>query len=148
MTSSLDHSLRVWNVESGTQIGEDWRDEGAGLNTIALSPDGKRVVIGSGDGAVRLWDIDTAEVIATWTGHTASVNSLCWNGDRRRVVSCAYDDGTVRVWNVETGETNLGPLKFGNVPASEVEKGLVEAMGRAVWVWGSLCQIHGRCCGR
>jgi WD40 repeat protein len=84
------------------------------LNTIALSPDGKS---GSGDGAVRLWDIDTAEVIATWTGHTTSVNSLCWNGDGRRVVSCAYDDGTVRVWDVETGETNLGPLKFGNVEA-------------------------------
>jgi WD40 repeat protein len=116
MTCSWDGSLRVWNMETGKQIGEDWRDEGARMNTIALSPDGKKVLSGSGDGAVRLWDIDTAKVIAKWTGHTAGVISLCWNGDGRRAVSCAYYDGA-RVWDAETGGTMLELLGSSNVEA-------------------------------
>jgi WD40 repeat protein len=59
MTCSWDGSLQVWDVERGKQIGADWRDERTGMITIALSPDGKRVISESMDGAVRLWDIDT-----------------------------------------------------------------------------------------
>jgi WD40 repeat protein len=55
------------------------------MNAIALSPDGKKVLSGSTDGAVRLWDIDTAKVIAKWTGHTAGVIFLCWGRDGQRV---------------------------------------------------------------
>jgi WD40 repeat protein len=108
--------MRVWNVGSGKQIGEDWGDEGAGMNTISLSPDGKKVASGSRDGAVRLWDIDTAKVIATWTGHITTVSFLCWNGDGRRVVSGSYG-GIIRAWDVETGETILqvGPLELTNM---------------------------------
>jgi WD40 repeat protein len=116
MTCSPDGSLRVWDMESGKQIGEDWRDdEGTTMNTIALSPDGKKVLSGGGDGTMRLWDIDAAKVIAKWTGHTADVRSLCWNGDGRRVV-CGANDG-IRVWDAETGDTILGPLEFGGVHA-------------------------------
>jgi WD40 repeat protein len=67
----------VWDVESGKQIGEDWRDERTGMITITLSPDGKRVLSGSTDGAVRVWDIDTGKAIAKWMGHTAGIISLC-----------------------------------------------------------------------
>jgi tricorn protease-like protein len=110
--------MRVWNVGSGKQIGEDWRDEGAAMNTIALSPDGKKVVSGSTDGAVSLWDIDTAKVIATWTGHVTTVSFLCWSRDGRRVVSGSYDR-IIRVWDVETGETSaiLGPLELTSMNA-------------------------------
>jgi WD40 repeat protein len=104
-------------MEREKQIGKDWRDEGAGMNTIALSPDGKKVLSGSDDGAVRLWDIDIAKVIAKWTGHTAGVASLCWSRDGRRAVSGAYD-GTVRMWDAETGKTILGPLELANVGAA------------------------------
>jgi WD40 repeat protein len=133
MTCSWDGSLRVWDMEHGKNIREDWQEEGAAINTIALSPDGKTTVSGSNDGAVRLSDIGTAKVIAKWTGHTASVTSLCWSRDGRRVVSGAHDR-TVRVWDAETGETILGPLKFGNVSTvvyspDETMIALVNAIG-------------------
>jgi WD40 repeat protein len=110
VTCSWDGSLRVWDVERGKQTGEDWRDEGAGMNTIELSPDGKKVLSGSNDGAARLWDIDTAKVIARWTGHAASVTSLCWSQDGRRVVGGAWD--RIVVWDAETGENILETLTF------------------------------------
>jgi WD40 repeat protein len=72
-----------------------------------LSPDGKKVVSGSGDGAVRLWNIDTGNVIAKWMGHTGTVHSVCWNKDAGRVVSRSDTDGTARVWDVESGKTVL-----------------------------------------
>jgi WD40 repeat protein len=98
MTCPYDGSLRVWDVEHGKQIGEDWRDERAGMNTIELSPDPDRekVVSRNDDGAVRLWDTDIAKVITKWTGHTAGVASLCRSRDGRRAVSGAYD-GTVQM---------------------------------------------------
>jgi WD40 repeat protein len=120
MTCSGDGSLRLWNLESGVQIGNDWRDHGEeGMWSIALSPNGKTVASGSGDGKVRLWDVETKKVVARWTGHTRLVRSLCWSVDGERVVS-GSDDGTIRVWDVESGDTVLGPIKTGHVFMSAV----------------------------
>ncbi|KAG1769694.1 WD40-repeat-containing domain protein [Suillus placidus] len=72
ITRSLDGSLRLWDLESGIQMSEDWRDEGekTGVYKMALSPNCKTVVSGSGDGKVRLWDVETGKIGAKWTGHT------------------------------------------------------------------------------
>jgi hypothetical protein len=103
MTSSFDDSLRVWNLQSGKQIGNDWGDEGS---RIALSPDGQKVVSGGWDGGLKLWDTNTSKVIAEWTGHTDYVTSVCWSQDGGRVMS-GFDDGTARVWDMESGKTVL-----------------------------------------
>ena len=51
ITCSLDGSLRLWEIESGTQIGNDWRDGGEeGVWSIASSPNSKTVASGSSDG--------------------------------------------------------------------------------------------------
>jgi WD40 repeat protein len=101
----------VWNVKSGKQIGDDWRDGDSAVWCIALSPDGKKVVIGSSDGAVRLWDVDTCKVVKKWTGHTREVVSVCWGQDGRRVLSGSVD-GTARQWDVESGETIPEPIEI------------------------------------
>ncbi|KAG2750529.1 WD40 repeat-like protein [Suillus brevipes Sb2] len=104
ITCSVDGSLRVWNMKSGKQIGDDWKDGDSAVWCIAMYPDGKKVVSGSDDGAVRLWDIDTCKVVKKWTGHTEPVSSVCWSRDGRRVLSGSID-GTARQWEVESGET-------------------------------------------
>src|SRR5437588_4864991 len=99
ITCSTDGSLRRWDLESGAQIGDDWRDEKDETEVvcIALSPNGKAVASGSSDGTVRLWNVETEKVIAKWAGHTGGVHSVCWSADGERVVSGSYD-GTARVW--------------------------------------------------
>jgi WD40 repeat protein len=109
ITCSFDGSLRLWDLEDGAQIGEDWRDEGdkkTGVYKIALSPNGETVVSGSIDGKVRLWDVETGKTVAKWTGHTEGVLSVCWNADGDRIGSGSWDR-TARVWNVKNGETML-----------------------------------------
>jgi len=107
MTCSYDGSLRVWNLKTGEQIGDAWWDPGEnGVLAIALSPDGKKVVCGCEDGAVKLRDIYTGKIIAKWTRHSSYVISVCWHRDCRRVLS-ASGDGTARVWDVESRKTVL-----------------------------------------
>jgi WD40 repeat protein len=102
-----DGSLRLWDLESGTQIGEDWRYEiNAGVLSINLSPNGKTVASGHNDGKVRLWDIETKKIIAEWTEYIDSGCALCWNADGNQVVG-GYWDGKTRVWDVESGEMVL-----------------------------------------
>ncbi|KAG1816880.1 quinon protein alcohol dehydrogenase-like superfamily [Suillus subaureus] len=111
LTSSQDGSIRVWDLESGTQVGGSWKDEGSGvIRTISLSPDGTTVASGSADGAVRLWDIHTGKVVNKWTGHTKLVWSVCWSPDGGRVASGSLDH-TLRVWNAKSGDIILGPIK-------------------------------------
>jgi WD40 repeat protein len=106
MTCSYDGSLRVWDLQNGKQIGNDWRDGESDINTTALSPDGKTVASGSDDRAVRLWDVETGKVLAKWTGHGRRTSSLCWSRDGGLVAS-GSSDGTTTVWDVESGKTVL-----------------------------------------
>ncbi|KAG2743279.1 WD40 repeat-like protein [Suillus brevipes Sb2] len=112
ITCSSDGSLRLWDLKSGTQIGEDWRDQKTGVWSMALSVNGEIVASGYEDGKVRLWDIETKKVIAKWKGHSDVVCALCWSADGERVASGSHD-GTARVWDVKTGQ-NILTIKTGN----------------------------------
>ena len=72
--------------------------------SVAFSPDGKRIVSGSDDKTVRVWDAATGQPIgAPLTGHTGAVNSVAFSPDGKRIVS-GSDDKTVRVWDAATGQ--------------------------------------------
>ena len=114
ITCSSDGSLRLWNVESGKQIGDNWTDEdNVGVPTMALSPNSKTVASGSYDGKMKLWDVETGKVIARWTKHSSVVRSVCWSPNGERVLSGFLNDAAW-VWDVESGETIMGPIKTGH----------------------------------
>jgi WD40 repeat protein len=79
ITCSYDGSLRLWDLESSAQIGDEWRDEWDEMEvmTMALSPNGKTLASGSYGGIVRVWDMKTGKVITRWEVDTKWATSVC-----------------------------------------------------------------------
>ncbi|TFK76686.1 WD40 repeat-like protein [Pluteus cervinus] len=63
---------------------------------------GYGLVSGSGDGAVRMWDMRTGQAHRTLLGHTAPVT--CLQFDEIHIASGSLDK-TLRIWDVRTGGT-------------------------------------------
>ncbi|TFK95194.1 quinon protein alcohol dehydrogenase-like superfamily, partial [Pterulicium gracile] len=70
---------------------------------VAFSPDGTRVVSGSGDNSVRIWDASTGEEKHKLDGHTSLVTSVAFSPDGTRVV-CGLPAKDVHLWNTMTGK--------------------------------------------
>ena len=72
------------------------------VSSVAISPDGKIVATGSWDKTVKLWNLESGNLVATLCGHTDGILSLSFSPDGERLVSAGFDK-TVKVWSVKTG---------------------------------------------
>jgi len=71
------------------------------VNAVNFSPDNSKVVSGSRDRKVKVWDAVTGALI--WTGeHGAAVTTVNFSSDNSKVVS-GSGDRKVRVWDAVTG---------------------------------------------
>jgi hypothetical protein len=68
-----------------------------GVESLAGLQD--KLVSGSGDGSIRVWDVGTGAHDATLAGHTLAVTALLLYGDR---LFSASQDGTIRAWALGT----------------------------------------------
>jgi WD40 repeat protein len=73
------------------------------VNSVAFSPEGQRVVSGSSDMSVRIWDIlDGKQMAAPLLGHSGSVQCVAFSPDGRYIAS-GSSDRTVRIWDANSG---------------------------------------------
>ena len=70
--------------------------------SVKFSNDGAKIVSGSYDNSVQVWDASTGGALKQLNGHTAQVNSVAFSDDGIHIVS-GSDDKSVRVWDASTG---------------------------------------------
>jgi dipeptidyl aminopeptidase/acylaminoacyl peptidase len=70
------------------------------VQSVAFSPDGKRLVSGSQDKTLKLWDAQTGQLILTF-GPTDGVLSVAFSPDGKQIVS-GSQDSTLRLWDAHT----------------------------------------------
>jgi WD40 repeat protein len=72
------------------------------VHGMAVSPDGKRIISGSGDKTIKVWDAETGDELMTLRGHKECVKSVAFSPDGKRIVS-GSEDKTNKIWDAATG---------------------------------------------
>ncbi|KAF2069947.1 hypothetical protein CYY_008734 [Polysphondylium violaceum] len=82
--------LSKWEFSTGK---EEFSKQVATVNNTSfeLSPDGKRVAIGTADSFVSVFDIDTFNLIDRWEPHTFVITGICFSPDSSSIFSTSAD---------------------------------------------------------
>ncbi len=72
------------------------------VNAVALSPDGCRIISGSADDTLKVWDMESGAELQTLKGHTNSVFAIALIPNGRFIISGSLDH-TLKVWDMENG---------------------------------------------
>jgi len=72
------------------------------LGSLAVSPDGTRLIACGTDTKAHLWDLATGRIVVSLPAHPAWVQGCCFIGDGSRVAT-ACRDGGIRVFDTASG---------------------------------------------
>src|ERR687886_1053720 len=73
------------------------------VQAVVVTPDSRRVISGSNDTTIKVWNWTTGEELFTLTGHTKAVKAVAVTPDGQLLIS-GSSDKTLKVWNLSTGE--------------------------------------------
>jgi WD40 repeat protein len=101
ISSSLDDSIKVWNLNTGKEL-LTLKGHTRAVNSIALAPDGNTLVSGSDDYTIKVWNIQTGALLGTLRGHARDVNAIVISANGKFLCS-GGEDRTIRLWHMGTG---------------------------------------------
>ncbi len=88
-----------------------FREHKSSVNAVAFSPDGSRVVSGSSDGILILWDAKSGKPIGEpMRGHTSGVTSVAFSPDGSKIVS-GSSDSTLILRDAKSGLSICEPMR-------------------------------------
>ncbi len=111
-TGGQDRLVHIWNLKNRKEVGT-WAGHQGMISSIAISANGRRVVTGSYDGTVILWDSETGSALRSFPmpdgdGH-ARVAILA-DGN---VLAAGNVVGHLVLWNADSGRVlrqSKGPI--------------------------------------
>jgi len=62
-SGSYDKTIRIWDAETGSPVGEPLVGHNDNVLSVAYSPDGRHILSGSSDKTIRIWDAETGSAI-------------------------------------------------------------------------------------
>lgn len=104
LTGSMDHSVRLWDLETCRQL-QRFEGHTGWPRAVGISRDGRRIITGSrgdGDPSARIWDVALGEELLRLQ-HSTKVHSVAFSPDVKTVLTGA-EDQTARVWDSDSGQ--------------------------------------------
>ncbi|MBL8884121.1 MAG: serine/threonine protein kinase [Hyphomicrobium sp.] len=148
-----DWVVALWETSSETAPVRVLEGHSNAVQALAADRSGTWLASGGADKTVKLWNLETGEVKATYRNHSDYVSALAVTDDGAMVASGTLD-GVVRLWTRSTRRplrtfsahrTRITALTFspdGQLLASAAEDGSVRVRGlksaRPYWTFGSL----------
>jgi WD40 repeat protein len=106
-SAGWDSFIKLWDIETGTEIRSLIGHPGVSIHSLSFSPDGKTLASGAHDKTNKLWDVATGAELMTlkWedTGKFPAVDAVKFNPDGKSLVSGSWDKVT-KLWNTKTGK--------------------------------------------
>ncbi|CDR95151.1 WD-repeat protein, putative [Babesia bigemina] len=101
--------LSIYKIRPVTRCSSSLEGHSESVLCMDFSPDGTMLATGSGDSAVRIWDLQTATPIKTLKGHTNWVLGVLWSPDCKRLASAGMD-GRVLMWDPSSPQSHHSTL--------------------------------------
>jgi WD40 repeat protein len=106
--------VKVWDAQTG-QESLTLQGHRRSVDSVAFSPDGKRLATLSRDNTVKVWDAQTGQEIRSLEVRHSSINgSVAFSPDGKRLASSSNgalesegSPGEVKVWDAQTGQELL-----------------------------------------
>lgn len=73
------------------------------VRTVAFSKDGSRIISGSQDNTIRLWDAEGGQLLKSFRGHDGAVRTVAFAESDRVILSGSHDN-SIRKWNISEYE--------------------------------------------
>jgi len=92
--------IKVWDSDALGLLSEKTNAHGGFIISVAFSPDGTKIVSGSGDKTIKVWDLGKLEMLSEKTNaHSHFVASVAFSPDGTKIVSGSWDK-TIKVWDL------------------------------------------------
>jgi WD40 repeat protein len=73
-----------------------------GVVSLKISLDNRTLISGSFDGTIKVWDLQTEQLLKTLT-HSGGIKDLAIAPDGQMLASASFE-GTIKLWNLKTGK--------------------------------------------
>jgi type 1 glutamine amidotransferase len=90
-------ALRLWALEGPGA--RDLKGHKGAISTVAFAAKGEQLASAGMDGVIRVWDVDTGNLLCVQQGHTGEVRALAFNPNGQKMASLGADH-SLRYWTV------------------------------------------------
>ena len=96
-----DFKITYWDLREALPRQAIEKAHHAEVNCVDITRDGRYMVTGGSDQEVRLWDLNSGELLGEGKGHSGDITNVKFSPDAKQFVSVGTDGG-IFVWNVYT----------------------------------------------
>ena len=105
LASGSRTSIKLWDVNTGRELGEFAKGTNMRTSPLAFSPDGRLLAFGvsASDGSqasVEVWEVASRTLREELKGHAGAVTALAFSGDGRTLATGGADT-TILLWDLQ-----------------------------------------------